>query len=236
MARAVPRNDESSKQPTSPNPTTDPAHFRRKPPGAHHPAGSSEQPTSPKPTNRLCTSGVKHLVPIILPGRPNNQPVQPTNRSTDPAHFRCRPPGADHLAGSSEQPTSPKPTNRLRTSGVNHLVPCYTSRRVVRTTNQSKPNKPSSALPVGTTWCHATTNVNAKRDRQGSPAVHTKATRRRRDQTTGTALTTQFSISETSAGHKEARWPTEPGVEPLPQRAHAKLFATAKRQARFPCP
>ncbi len=76
-------------------------------------------------------------------------------------------------------PASPKPTNRPCTSGGNHLVPIILSRRpnnqlvrIVRATNQSKPNKPSSALPVGTTWCHATTNANAKRDRQGSPAVH----------------------------------------------------------------
>ena len=125
MARAVPRNAESPKQ--------------------------STQPVR-KPTNRPCTSGGNHLVPIILSGRPNNQPV-----------------------------------------------------RIVRATNQSKPNKPSSALPVGTTWCLATTNVDAKRDRQGSRAVHTKAARQQRDQTTGTALTTQFSISEGSAGHDEAR-------------------------------
>jgi hypothetical protein len=60
-------------------------------------------------------------------------------------------------------PASPKPTNRPCTSGGNHLVPIILSRRpnnqpvrIVRATNQSKPNKPSSALPVGTTWCLAT--------------------------------------------------------------------------------
>jgi hypothetical protein len=148
-------------------------HFRCRPPGSHHPGGSSEQPTSPKPTNRLHTSGVSHLVPCYASCRvvrtTNQSKPNQSNQQTDFVHFRCGPPGASHPGGSSEQPTSPKPTNRLCTSGVSHLVPCYTSRRVVRTTNQSKPNKPSSALPVGTTWCHATTNVNAKRDRQTRP-------------------------------------------------------------------
>jgi hypothetical protein len=72
-------------------------------------------------------------------------------------------------------PASPKPTNRPRTSGGNHLVPIILSGhpnnqpvRIVRTTNQSQPNKPSSALPVGTTWCLATTIVRTTNQSESS--------------------------------------------------------------------
>ena len=77
--------------------------------------------------------------------RRNNQPSQSeTNKPT--VHFRWETPGAYHPVRSSEQPTSPnRPSNQ----------PVQTQ-------------QPSSALPVGTTWCLATTNVRTTNQSESS--------------------------------------------------------------------
>jgi hypothetical protein len=136
----------------------------------HTPTHRSRLDTGPaSPASTRSWASTAGCLPHTMPSqqlRERGERQPPRTRAAKQRPRRRRQPAmARAVPGNDESPKqSTQPVRNQQMSGHPNNQPV----RIVRTTNQSQPNKPSSALPVGTTWCLATTIVRTTNQSESS--------------------------------------------------------------------